>query len=138
MFGLEIADLPHLNASLNATATVLILAGLAAIKARRERLHVGLMLSALLVSAAFLTSYLIYHGSVGHKESHLEGVAKTVYLILLFSHIVLAAVIVPMILWTVQLALRSRRGAHRKWARRTVPLWLYVSVTGVVIYFINY
>lgn len=138
MFGLEIADLPHLNASLNATATVLIVAGLVAIKTGRERLHVGLMLAALLVSAAFLTSYLVYHGSVGHKESTLEGLTKTLYLILLFSHIVLAAVIVPMILWTVQLAIRSRRGSHRRWARRTVPLWLYVSVTGVVIYFINY
>ena len=138
MFGLTIPDLPHLNAALNAMATVLILMGLMAIKRRREKLHVGLMILSLLVSAAFLTSYLIYHAEVGHKESSLEGLAKALYLILLLSHIVLAAVIVPLILWTVQNAMRGRREVHRRWARRTVPLWLYVSVTGVLIYFINY
>jgi putative membrane protein len=138
MFGLEIADLPHLNAILNSTATLLILAGLVAIKSKRERLHIGLMVLALLVSAAFLTSYLIYHGSVGHRETTLEGGTKTLCLVLLLTHVVLAAVIVPLILWTVACAVRGRREAHRRWARRTVPLWLYVSVTGVVIYFINF
>ena len=138
MFGLTIPDLPHLNAALNATATVLILAGLMAIKRKKERLHVVSMVLALLVSTAFLTSYLIYHANVGHRESSLQGLAKTLYLVLLVSHILLAAVIVPLILWTVQYAVRGRREAHRRWARRTLPLWLYVSVTGVVIYLIIY
>ncbi len=138
MFGLTIPDLPHLNALLNATATVLILAGLIAIQKKQERVHVVFMILSLLVSAAFLTSYLIYHAEVGHKESSLEGLSKILYLVLLLSHILLAAVIVPLILWTVQNAIRGRREAHRRWARRTVPIWLYVSVTGVLIYFINY
>lgn len=133
-----LAFLPHLNATLNSCAFVLIVAGLIAIKRRRERLHVRLMLSATAVSALFLTSYLIYHRLAGHVVFTGEGWLRAVYLSLLWSHIVLAAVQVPLILATIWLGLRDRRAAHRRLAKITAPVWLYVSVTGVVVYVMLY
>lgn len=130
---------PHLNAALNATALVLIVAGLVAVKRGRLELHKRLMLSAFAVSALFLLSYLTYHVS---KEAPVQfrhdGWLRVVYLVILLSHIVLAVVQVPLILVTIRLGLRDERERHRRWARVTAPVWLYVSVTGVVVYLMLY
>lgn len=130
--------LPHLNATLNACAFVLIVAGLIAIKRRRERLHIKLMLSATAVSAAFLASYLTYHLSAPPVKFTHQGWLRAVYFPLLISHIVLAAVQVPLILLTIWSGLKDRRARHRRLARITAPIWLYVSVTGVIVYLMLY
>lgn len=144
------AVLADVNAGLNALSTVLIVAGLAAIKARNERLHKALMLSAAAASAAFLASYLLYHYNVGSVKFEREGLIRTVYLVILVTHIVLAAVQLPLILRTIWLGVRidgasddvpgaaNLRAKHRTLARVTAPIWLYVSVTGVVVYYMLY
>jgi uncharacterized membrane protein YozB (DUF420 family) len=135
---MSVTDLPALNATLNAVATVLLTAGWILITRKQRDAHRLCMLSAFGVSAAFLTSYLIYHFNVGSVPFQKTGTIRTVYLTILFTHIVLAAAIVPMILVTLSRALSQRFDKHRKIARWTMPLWLYVSVTGVVIYVMLY
>ena len=139
---MDLTDLPALNAVLNGTATVLLLLGLRAIKSGRRETHARLMRSAFVVSALFLASYLTYHFVVvpefGHTEFRAEGWAKTAYLVMLASHVLLAIVNLPMVLRTLWLAKRERWDDHRRWARRTFPIWLYVSVTGVLIYLLLY
>jgi len=130
--------LAHVDAALNATALVLISAGLIAIKRGNERLHKALMLTAAAVSALFLISYLTYHANTEPVRFQGEGAVRVVYLVILTSHIVLAAVQVPLILRTLYLGLKDRREQHRKWAKVTAPIWLYVSVTGVVVYLMLY
>jgi uncharacterized membrane protein YozB (DUF420 family) len=131
-------DLPALNATLNAIATVLLTSGWILIKRKRRDAHRLCMLGAFGVSTAFLTSYLIYHFNVGSVPFQKTGAIRTVYLSILLTHIVLAAAIVPMILITLSRALSARFDQHRRIARWTMPLWLYVSVTGVVIYVMLY
>lgn len=133
------ADSPYrhladLNAVLNATAFVLICAALIAIKQGRERRHKRLMLSAVAVSAAFLTSYLVYHYQVGSVPFQGQGGIRWVYFPILITHVVLAFVQVPLILLTVINGLRDRRSRHRKLGKVTAVIWLYVSFTGVVVY----
>lgn len=135
---MKVQDLPTLNASLNAVAATLLLLGYIAIKQKKEELHKKLMISALVVSAAFLTSYLIYHYHVPSKKFPELGWIKIVYLLILIPHIILAAAMVPMILKTFWHAFRNEREKHRKIARITFPIWIYVSVTGVVVYFMLY
>ena len=135
---MTVQDLPALNATLNAIATVLLTSGWILIKQKKRNAHRACMLSAFAVSSAFLTSYLIYHFNVGSVPFQKPGAIKVVYLTILFTHIVLAAAIVPMILLSLSRALRARYDKHRKIARWTMPLWLYVSVTGVVIYVLLY
>jgi uncharacterized membrane protein YozB (DUF420 family) len=141
---LTVQDLPVLNASLNGVATVLLVAGYVFVKRRRVnesavRYHAALMIATVVVSAAFLTSYLTYHYKVGHKSSALEpGPLRTVYFAILVPHIILAAVMVPMILVTLWRAYRRQWERHRRIARPTFWIWLYVSVTGVVIYWMLY
>ena len=126
--------LADVDATLNAIATVLIVAGLIAIKRGNESLHKKMMLSATAVSALFLVSYLTYHYTVGSVKYAGTGTIRTVYFVLLISHIILAAVQVPLILLTLRAAFRGDRAKHRRLARITAPIWLYVSVTGVIIY----
>ena len=126
--------LADVDASLNALATVLIIWGLVAVKQGRIELHKKLMLAATGVSALFLCCYLLYHATCEPVTFRGEGAVKTFYYALLISHVVLAAVQVPLILRTVWLGLKDRREQHRKWAKVTAPIWLYVSVTGVVVY----
>jgi len=133
-----VQDLPALNATLNAIATVLLTSGWILIKRKKRDAHRLCMLSAFAVSSAFLTSYLVYHFNVGSVPFQKPGTIRVVYLTILFTHIVLAAAIVPMILLSLSRALRGRYDKHRKIARWTMPLWLYVSVTGVVIYVMLY
>jgi uncharacterized membrane protein YozB (DUF420 family) len=135
---MSLQDLPALNATLNAVATVLLTAGWILIRQKKRDAHRRCMLSAFAVSTAFLTSYLIYHFNVGSVPFQKPGAIRVVYLTILFTHIVLAAAIVPMILLSLSRALRAKYDKHRKIARWTMPLWLYVSVTGVVIYVMLY
>jgi len=134
--------IPLLNACLNGTSGVLLLAGLAAIKAGRRGLHERVMYAALAVSAAFLASYLYYHfvvvPEVGLTRFHGDGWSRTAYYAMLASHVVLAIVVVPLALRTVFLARKARFEEHKRWAKVTFPIWLYVSVTGVLVYLALY
>lgn len=135
---MTVHDLPTLNASLNTVSFVLLLSGYVAIKKGHKKLHIRLMLSALAVSAAFLTSYLIYHYSVPSKKFPDLGWIKTIYLLILFPHIILATVMVPMIIKTFWHGFRGEWDKHKKIARLTFPIWIYVSITGVIVYLMLY
>ena len=130
--------LPTFNATLNATSAVLLIAGFCCIRARKIAAHKRFMISALCVSTLFLVSYLCYHAQVGSVHFTGTGWARPVYFTILISHTVLAVVIVPLALRTVFLAGRSRFAEHMAIARWTWPLWLYVSMTGVVVYWMLY
>ncbi len=125
---------PLVNACLNAGSAFCLIAGYAFIKQHRIDLHRTAMITAFGLSVLFLFSYLAYHAQVGHVRYQGVGGIRTFYLGLLLSHTVLAAAIVPLILRTLFLAVKGRVEDHRRWARWTLPLWFYVSVTGVVIY----
>lgn len=135
---LLLEDLPALNATLNTVASVLLVSGWICIKADKKSAHIALMVLALLVSAAFLTSYLIYHYHIGHVAFQGKGFIRPVYFTILITHVVLAIVNVPLIIMTVVPALRRRFDRHKRIARWTLPSWLYVSVTGVLVYFMCY
>ena len=135
---MDVAGLPGLNAALNATSAVLVLLGFLAIRAKQVVVHRLLMLGALGVSAGFLTSYLIYHAQVGSVRFTGRGWIRPAYFAILISHTVLAVAIVPLVARTVFLAARQRIDAHRAIARWTLPLWLYVSITGVIVYWMLY
>lgn len=136
------SSLPLLNAVLNGTAFLLLLAGWRAIRTGNKERHILLMRSAFLVSAAFLTSYLIYHLGVqrnqGPRPFNGQGWTKTAYLVLLISHVLLAIVNLPMVLRVLILARREDWEAHKRLARKTLPIWLYVSITGVIVYLLLY
>jgi uncharacterized membrane protein YozB (DUF420 family) len=130
--------LPTVNATLNALATVLLIAGYVQIRRRRERSHRKLMLAAFGVSVLFLVCYLIYHALAGSKRFEHTGPIRPVYYMILLTHVVLAAAVPVLAGVTIYLGLRDRRAAHLRWARWTFPIWLYVSVTGVAIYAMLY
>jgi len=135
----ELGFLADVNASLNATALVLIVAGLIAIKRGNEAVHKKLMLSAAAVSALFLVSYVTYHLTCDSVPFGREGTTiRVVYLFVLISHVILAAVTPVLVIVTIVLGLKDRREKHRKWARVTAPIWLYVSITGVIVYYMLY
>jgi putative membrane protein len=133
-----IHDLPALNATLNATAAILLAVGYVLIRRGRIRQHRAVMLTAFATSVAFLVSYLIYHAHVGSKRFPGAGPIRTVYFAILISHTILAATIVPLALVTLSRALSARFDRHRAIARWTLPLWMYVSITGVIVYFMLY
>jgi len=133
-----IEDLPALNASLNGTAGVLLLCGYALIRQGNRTGHKRCMVGALLASALFLTSYVVYHANVGSKPFPGQGPIRIVYFSILITHVVLAATVLPLALITAARGLRSQFPAHVRVARWTFPIWLYVSVTGVVIYLMLY
>jgi uncharacterized membrane protein YozB (DUF420 family) len=133
-----ISQLPGLNAALNSLSAVFLCAGFIFIRRRRVRAHRACMLTALVCSTLFLISYLVYHYHVGSVRFRGDGAVRVVYFSILLTHTILAAAIVPLVLITVVRALRSRYDAHRRIARWTLPLWLYVSVTGVVVYLMLY
>jgi uncharacterized membrane protein YozB (DUF420 family) len=134
----ELSSLPALNALLNGTSAVLLLVGRNLIRHGRMQAHRFVMLAALCTSAAFLTSYLYYHAHVGSIHFQGHGWSRPLYFSILLSHTILAVVIVPLILVALSRALRARYALHRAIARWTFPLWMYVSVTGVVIYLMLY
>ena len=130
--------LKEVNASLNGLATILIVAGFIAIKLGKEGLHKRLMLSAASVSVLFLVSYLFYHAQIGSVSYVGEGAKRSIYFVILVSHIFLAAVQLPMIILVITWGLQDKRKRHRNLAKITLPIWLYVSVTGVVVYLMLY
>jgi putative membrane protein len=134
----QVQDLPTLNASLNAVAAVLLVTAYVLIRKRRFIAHRNVMIAALVCSVLFLTSYLIYHAQVGSKHFPGTGTARTVYLAILLTHTVLAATVPFLAVVTVWRAGRQRYALHKKIARWTLPIWLYVSITGVVVYWMLY
>ncbi len=135
---MSVHDLPAVNAALNATAAVLLTTGYVMIRRGHVRRHQACMLSALAVSALFLVCYVVYHLEAGSVGFTAGGPIRYVYLAILATHVPLAALIVPLALLTASRALRGRFDRHRRIARWTLPLWLYVSVTGVLIYLMLY
>ncbi len=130
--------LARLNAGLNLTSAVLLLVGLHAIRGRRVRRHRVAMLGAVGASTLFLVSYLLRLSLTGTHRFQGEGLLRTAYLALLLSHMVLAAAVVPLVLRLLHLVLRRRFHAHGRLARWTLPVWLYVAVTGFVVYLLLY
>ena len=131
----DLRFMPAVNATLNATAVALLLFGFGAIRGGRRELHKRLMVSAFAASAVFLVGYVLYHYAHGDTAYQGVGPIRIVYFAILISHVLLSIVMLPMILTTFYLAARNRFATHKKLARWTLPIWLYVSVTGVVIYF---
>jgi uncharacterized membrane protein YozB (DUF420 family) len=132
---MSVTDLPALNATLNAISTVLLVTGWVLIK-RGE--HKVCMIAALVTSTLFMTSYVIYHSQVGSVPFKGTGWIRTVYFAVLIPHVILAAAIVPPILITASRGLTAKYDKHRRIARWTLPVWLYVSVTGVIVYLMLY
>ena len=135
---MTVYDLPAVNATLNAVSAVLLVAGYLLIRQRRIDEHRRIMLAAFATSTMFLISYLVYHGSVGSKPFPGQGTIRVVYFAVLIPHIILAAFTLPMAIITLSRALSARYDRHRRLARWTLPIWLYVSVTGVIVYFMLY
>jgi uncharacterized membrane protein YozB (DUF420 family) len=133
-----VADLPHLNAALNTLSTIFLVTGWLLIKRRRILPHKRAMTAAIVTSALFLTSYVIYHANVGSKPFPGTGLIRTLYFAILIPHVILAAAVVPPILITVSRGLSAKYDKHRRIARWTLPIWLYVSVTGVIVYLMLY
>ena len=135
---MSFTDLPALNATLNAISFVFLVTGYVFIKRWQWQKHRACMIGALVMSGLFLTSYVIYHLQVGSVPFRKTGWIRTVYFAVLIPHVILAAAIVPLILITVSRAFARRFDKHRRIARWTLPLWLYVSVTGIVVYVMLY
>lgn len=129
-----VARLPAVNASLNAVSATCLVAGYVAVRRRRFRTHMRWMLTALGASALFFVSYVIYHHYQGHTKFTGTGIVRPIYFFVLISHIILAAVVLPMILLSFFTSLSGRLAAHRRLSRFTLPLWLYVSITGVLVF----
>jgi uncharacterized membrane protein YozB (DUF420 family) len=135
---LSVSDLPALNATLNATCGLFLIAGYVAVRSGRIPIHRACMISAFAASMLFLVSYLYYHSQVGSVRFQGQGWVRTVYFTILISHSILAAAIVPLALVTLYRALRSDFNRHKRIARWALPIWLYVSATGIVVYLMLY
>lgn len=135
---MTVSDLPALNATLNATCFVLLTIGYVLIRRGHVARHRAVMIAAVCTSVVFLVSYLTYHAQVGSKHFEGQGPIRYVYFTILLTHTVLAAGIVPMVLVTLTRGLRRQDARHRALARWTLPVWMYVSVTGVIVYFMLY
>jgi len=134
-----ISLLPSINATLNALSAVLLVCGFVLIRRKQIARHRRVMLTAFVTSCVFLVCYLVYHAQVGSVPFHHEGTTlRTVYLSILFTHTVLAATVPVLAIITLRRGLAARYDRHRKIARWTLPIWLYVSVTGVVVYVMLY
>ncbi len=134
----QYAIFPKINATLNGASTILLLIGYAFIRRGRVAAHRAVMITALISSTLFLTSYVYYHAHVGSVRFQGQGWSRPVYFTILISHVSLAVAIVPLVIITLSRALRERFDRHKAIARWTYPLWLYVSVTGVIVYFMLY
>lgn len=137
---MTISDLPALNAVMNAVSTVFITAGWCLIRRGQWRAHVACMITAVLSSTVFLAGYLTYHAHVGEKSTHFDagGMIAAFYFTMLITHILLAFTTLPLVIATLLPAFRRRWDKHRRIARWTMPIWLYVSVTGVLVYLMLY
>jgi uncharacterized membrane protein YozB (DUF420 family) len=135
---ISVTELPTLNAALNTLSAVFLCAGYFFIRAKNVAAHRTCMLSAVVCSTLFLISYLVYHYRVGSVPYQGQGLPRIIYFAILLSHTILAAAVLPLALVTLVRALRNRVDAHRRIARWTFPIWLYVSSTGVVVYLMLY
>ncbi|MBI5764979.1 MAG: DUF420 domain-containing protein [Planctomycetes bacterium] len=135
---MTVRDLPHVNALLNTAATILLIAGYFFIRQKRIAAHKTCMIGATIVSTAFLACYLIYHFEVGSVKFTGQGAIRTVYFSILLSHTMLAATVPVFVGITLVRAFRGLFEKHRRVARWTLPIWLYVSVTGVLVYLMLY
>jgi uncharacterized membrane protein YozB (DUF420 family) len=135
---MTVTDLPAVNATLNAIAATLLVIGYVLIRRGRIRQHRQVMLTAFATSALFLVSYLVYHANAGSRPFTGTGPIRAVYFVILITHIVLAAAILPLALLTLNRGLRGQYARHVPIARWTLPIWLYVSVTGVIVYLMLY
>lgn len=132
------SELPALNATLNALSTVFLSAGWLLIRRNFWRQHIACMIAALITSSAFLTSYLIYHAHAGSVRFTAPGIVRPIYFTILITHVLLAFTILPLVIITLVPVFRRRWDKHRRIGRWTMPLWLYVSVTGVIVYLMLY
>lgn len=135
---MSLNDLPAVNATLNGVAGVLLLIGFLLIRSRRIDWHRRFMIGAFVASSLFLVSYLVYHAQVGSVRFTRQGLVRPLYFTILITHVVLAAAVLPLAILTLTRGLRGRFSAHRAIARWTLPIWLYVSVTGVLVYVLLY
>ncbi|PYR32971.1 MAG: DUF420 domain-containing protein [Acidobacteria bacterium] len=135
---MTIHDLPAINASLNALSTVFLASGYALVRTRRIAQHRACMLAALTTSALFLVCYIVYHAQVGSVRFTRQGVVRPIYFTILITHVTLAASVLPLALITATRGLKGRFPQHVRIARWTFPIWLYVSVTGVLVYVLLY
>lgn len=135
---MSITDLPLLNAILNSASTLLLLSGFYFIRRRNTPVHRRFMIAAFAVSIMFLISYLVYHANIGSVKFTAQGVVRPVYFTILITHTILAAAVPVLAVITLSRGLSKKFDRHRKIARWTLPIWLYVSVTGVVIYLMLY
>lgn len=132
--GFDVHFFAQANAIINSTVAVLLVAALVAVKTKKYRVHKNLMIAAMLLSVLFLISYICHHLFAGETKFGAEGISKTIYYIILFTHIPLAGLILPFILFTAYRALIGEWPQHKKLAKITWPIWFYVAVTGVVVY----
>jgi uncharacterized membrane protein YozB (DUF420 family) len=135
---LDLTALPTLNATLNGLSTILLSAGYVLIRRRRIAQHRACMIAAFVTSVLFLISYVIYHANIGSRPFMGTGPVRLVYFVILITHVVLAAAVPPLAIVTLLRGLRGQYPRHRRIARWTLPIWLYVSVTGVVVYVMLY
>ncbi|MBL7724183.1 MAG: DUF420 domain-containing protein [Chitinophagaceae bacterium] len=132
--GFDVHLFAQANAIINSAVAVLLVAALVAVKSKKYRVHKNLMIAAMLLSVLFLISYICHHLFAGETKFGAEGISKTIYYIILFTHIPLAGLILPFILFTAYRALISEWPEHKKLAKITWPIWFYVAVTGVIVY----
>ena len=135
---MSVTDLPAVNATLNAISGILLLIAYAHIRARRIQQHRRFMIAAFATSSLFLVCYLVYHAQVGSVPFTRQGFVRPLYFTILITHVTLAATVVPLALVTLSRGLKARYPEHRRIARWTFPVWLYVSVTGVLVYVLLY
>jgi uncharacterized membrane protein YozB (DUF420 family) len=135
---MTVNDLPAVNATLNALSGILLIVGFLLIRSGRRDEHRAVMLAAFATSAVFLVCYVVYHWQVGSVRFERQGIVRPVYFTILITHVVLAAAVVPLALVTLSRGLTGRFVRHRAIARWTFPVWLYVSVTGVLVYVLLY
>ena len=135
---MTVHDLPAVNASLNGVAGVLLVIGYALMRAKRIDLHRKVMITAFAVSSLFLVCYVVYHAQVGSVPFPRQGLVRPIYFTILITHVVLAATVPPLAIITLTHGLKGRFPKHRRIARWTFPIWLYVSVTGVLVYVLLY
>jgi uncharacterized membrane protein YozB (DUF420 family) len=135
---MSVTDLPAVNATLNAISGILLLIAYAHIRARRIQQHRRFMIAAFVTSSLFLVFYLVYHAQVGSVPFTRQGLVRPLYFTILITHVTLAATVVPLALVTLSRGLKARYPEHRRIARWTFPVWMYVSVTGVLVYVLLY
>ena len=135
---MNVSDLPHLNAALNTLSTIFLITGWFLIKRRRILPHKRAMTAAIVTSGLFLTSYVVYHANIGSRPFPGTGLVRTIYFTILIPHVILAAISLPPILITFARGLRRDDARHRRIARWTFPVWLFVSVSGVAVYVMLY